>query len=787
MANATIDQAQQPDQVDTEAPAPIRAAGLYAQIMQRRDGLVRIAAYVLAVLALISALGTHFAFARAGPAGPQPGAVLALLYLNLTLLLLLGALVAHRLVRIWVERRRGLAGSRLHLRLVFLFSVVAMVPTILVAVFSMLLFDLGLRTWFSERISTAVTASKSVAEGYLDEHRQVIRGDILAMANDLNRDAAVLLSNPARFAKVVTAQAALRNLTEVVVFENGGRVLARTGLTLTFEFDPVSDRAMQRARDGEVVFLTSDTDDRIRALVYLDQFVNAFLYVGRFVDPEILAYIDRTKEAVHQYEMLEGKRFDIQVTFIAVFAVVALLLLMAAIWVGLNLATRLTQPVSALIEAAERVSAGDLEARVGDDVGEDELGQLSRSFNRMTRQLGAQRRDLVEAHRQEDLRRRFTEAVLAGVSSGVIGLDHERRVHLPNRAAAHLLSSDVASLSGRDLAEIVPEMRPLLDLAMSQPHRRTEAQLDMVRGNRRLALFVRVAAEVTDGEVTGFVVTFDDVTELQSAQRKAAWADVARRIAHEIKNPLTPIQLAAERLKRRYLRQITDDPKTFEICTDTIVRQVGDIGRMVDEFSNFARMPLPKLRPEDLVRLVHDQVALQRAARHDIGFEIVGDDDPCPLMCDAQQVRQVLTNLLTNAVEAIDGREPDDAAEPGQVSVRFTRETDLLGIEVVDNGRGLPVEDRHRLTEPYVTTREKGTGLGLAIVKKIMEDHGGEVELTDRSDGRGSRVRLSFPANGELVEAADDTGGEATAGSGHDASAVVDGSTWPGRKAIDGA
>lgn len=714
----------------------------------RRVGLLRRAAYALTLLAIASGIGSYMTFANAGPAGPEPDVVLGLMYLNLSLLLALGALVAHRLVNIWMEHRQGLAGSQLHRRLVLLFSVVAVTPTIVVAVFSVLLFDFGIRSWFSERIGTAVRGSQAVAEAYLEEHRRNILGDALAMASDLNRDSAILLSRPQRLGQVLRAQAAIRNLSEVVVFEGSGKVLARTGLSLTFDFEPFPEDAFRRARAGEVATLTSDID-RIRAIVRLEGYVDAYLYLGRYVEPEILAYIDRTKQAVAQYGELEGRRIDIQITFALIFAVVSLLLLFAAIWVGLNLATRLARPVSELIGAAEKVSAGDLTARVGE--GEiSELGTLSQAFNRMTRQLSAQRDDLIDAHRQEDARRRFTEAVLGGVSAGVIGLDADGRINLPNRSAARLLDMALSDLADCQLEDVLPEMSQLLASARRRPSRRAEAQIELSRGDRRITLLSRISAEMSDGEINGFVVTFDDVSELQSAQRKAAWADVARRIAHEIKNPLTPIQLSAERIKRKYLSQIDKDAETFEALTETIIRQVEDIGRMVDEFSGFARMPEAVLQETNLAMLLREQTALQDAAHPNINYDLRLPVDEIFLHCDARQVRQAVTNLLQNAADSINGRDAGGALEPGAIAIDVKADNQHVTIAISDNGRGLPTEDRHRLTEPYVTTREKGTGLGLAIVRKIMEDHEGEIQILD-SEGGGAVAILEFPTTADRV------------------------------------
>jgi two-component system nitrogen regulation sensor histidine kinase NtrY len=394
--------------------------------------------------------------------------------------------------------------------------------------------------------------------------------------------------------------------------------------------------------------------------------------------------------------------------------------------------------------AAERIRAGDLAARVPEGEKDDELVSLSRAFNRMTYQIQSQQRELIEANRQLDDRRRFTETVLSGVSAGVIGLDRDGRINLPNRSASALLGADLDLSIGEDLAEVVPEMADLLHAAARRPDRRAQGQVQLARNNSSRTLLVRIAAEQDESGVTGFVVTFDDITELLSAQRKAAWADIARRIAHEIKNPLTPIQLSAERLRRKYLKDIKKDPDTFRICTDTIIRHVEDIGRLVDEFSSFARMPAPVLKPEDLAAIVEQAVFLQRTAHPEIAFETRFANRPIPLRCDARLVSQGLTNIVKNAIESIEGRIVDGNPDPpGWVAVTVGEADGRLSVTVEDNGKGLPQQHRERLTEPYVTTRTKGTGLGLAIVKKIMEDHQGELLLEDREAG-GARVALVF-------------------------------------------
>jgi len=717
------------------------------RIWAGRIGLGRKIAIALAIPALASGVATYLALTGAPPFGPHPNAVLSLLNLDLVLLLALGAVVAKRLIEVWAERRRGLAGSRLQIRLVVLFSLIAVTPTIIVAVFSYLFFSFGIESWFSDKVRTAISEALAVAEADLHEHQQAIRADVLAMANDLNRDAVKLALNPQHLEQVVSAQAALRGLTEAVVFDRAGHMLARSSLSFTLGFEPVPDDAMHLADAGDVAIMTNDSDDRVRALVRLNQFGDVYLFVGRFIEPRVLNHMEETQRAAAQYEQLEGQRSGFQITFALIFMMVAMLFLVAAVAIGIHFATQLAIPVSRLITAAEQVRGGDLAARVPEGDKDDELASLSRAFNRMTYQIESQQRELREANRQLDERRRFTETVLTGVSAGVIGLDRLGRVNLPNRSASSLLGVDLEQAIGQDLAEVAPDMAGLLHEVERRPDRLAQSQVQLVTGNSTRTLLVRIAAEHNGRNISGFVVTFDDITELLSAQRKAAWADIARRIAHEIKNPLTPIQLAAERLRRRYLKEIKQDPETFTICTDTIIRHVGDIGRMIDEFSSFARMPAPVLKPANLIEIVHQAVFLQRTAHPEIAFETIFPEHPVMVRCDARLVGQALINIVKNAIEAIQVRIAEHGASPnGRIRVVVSEEVGQAAVIIEDNGKGLPQQGRERLTEPYVTTRAKGTGLGLAIVKKIMEDHQGELVLED-AEPEGARVRLIFAAS----------------------------------------
>jgi two-component system nitrogen regulation sensor histidine kinase NtrY len=727
----------------------LRRVTLGWALLDRRYGLERKLVALVAVAAILSGIITVAMWTGATGFGPDPQTVVVLLYLDSVLLLVLGAVIAIKLVRVWAERRRGLAGSGLHVRIVVLFSLVAVTPAILVAAFSALFLNFGIQAWFSERVRTAIEASDRVARAYLQEHRQSISADAFAIANELNKAASDLMQDQRLFEERLSVMAALRSLSEVLVVDSSGRVVAQAPLSLTLGLDTIPYQAIEEAQRGQIVVLTTPPDELVRAAVKLNRFVDAYLIVGRFIDPAVREPIEQTERAVAQYRRLEQSREGILITFVMIFGLVALLLLLAAVWIGLTLATQITRPISTLIAAAERVRDGDLTIRVKSGASVGEIGTLNRAFNRMTTQLEQQQVTLIEANRSLDDRRRFTEAVLSGVSAGVIGLDAKGLIHLPNRSASELLGVNLDDATGAPLAEVAPEMAGLLTAAMERPDRQWQAELRLVRDEQSRALVARIVAERQEGAVVGYVVTFDDVTALVAAERKAAWADVARRIAHEIKNPLTPIQLASERLRRRYLKEIRSDPETFSTLTETIVRHVGDIGRMVDEFSSFARMPRPDLKLEDVNELVEQVVFLERNRYPDI--EIVAElpAETTPLVCDARQISQALVNVMKNAAEAIIAREGKKGVPlpPGRIEVTVAHRTeagvDQVVVVVEDNGKGLPKENRDRLTEPYVTTRTRGTGLGLAIVKKIMEDHQAELILSDR-DGGGARVMLIF-------------------------------------------
>lgn len=669
-----------------------------------------------------------------------------LLNLDLVLLLLMGTVISHQIVRLWSERKRGIAGAKLHVRLVFVFVVLAATPAILMAIFSSIFLYFGIHVWFNDRVSTAIHESLEVAQAYLKEHQQVMRADVLAMASDLNREAAGLTGRQEAFNEYMQTQSQLRNLPEAIVLSSNGKTIARSRLSLTLELDNIPQKVLQEAQKGDVVLMTGDGHDRIRALVRLDRFFDSYLYVGRLVDANVLSHIQTAENAVREYTTLQGRKLQMQVSVTAIFIAVALILLLAAIWFGIVFAEQLVAPIGSLILAAERVRLGDLGVRVPESVNDDEIGLLGRVFNRMTSQIEGQRDELVAANRMLDERRRFTEAVLSGASSGIIGLDSEGVITLANFRAEELLTGgDDRDFIGEKLVNFIPQAVDLLQKAYLFPDKPASVQLEFSVGDgpRRTILLHITAEQGGDGAVA----TIDDISNLVSAQRKAAWADVARRIAHEIKNPLTPIQLSAERLKRKYLPQIHEDPETFEKCTDTIIRQVSEIGHMVNEFSAYARLPVAMKRPENIVDVCQDALVLQRHSHADIRFDFSASESLIMANCDRSQLTQVITNLLQNAVDSIQERQQKNPGE-GNILLSVEQRGDNVSIFVEDNGIGLPEKMKDQLMEPYVTTKKKGSGLGLAIVKKIMEEHDGSVLLEDsvRQDTVfGAKATIVFP------------------------------------------
>jgi two-component system nitrogen regulation sensor histidine kinase NtrY len=726
-------------------------------------GIGPVGTVILAAAAVFAGGATYVAVYGLAPELLTRNDLPKLLLADIAIVLILSCLIAFRLVSILIARRRGKAGARLYVRMVLLFSLMAVLPTVVISTFIGYTVNTTLQDLFNNRVKSSLEDALAVSEVYIEERQQAIQGSVSRFVDFLQANIDGLVLNQQQLTATLSRFLASSGFSEVAIVDQFGTPIARgQGQWASSEYirpeqseiQTLLQQSQQNPKGGAALakfFFIKDRNDRINFLVLISPGQNLFLYVSQYVSPTLLDQVRRVQQTTTAFTDLEGQRSENLLRLAMILVIIVLVMLLLAVWIGILFATRLSEPISALIGAAERVRGGDLAVRVAEPRTEDELGVLSRAFNRMTGQLGEQRQELIAANNQLDERSRFTEAVLAGVSSAVISLSADGEVELANRAAYELFGVDPGDGLGFRLADRVPGMGGLLELSRARPSRIAQQELEFRRNGETRTLLTRVMAEqFKPGEggrsrLQGFVVTFDDVTDLLSAQRKAAWADVARRIAHEIKNPLTPIQLSAERLKRKYLKQIVDDPETFAVCTDTIIRQVGDIGRMVDEFSSFARMPRPVLQNEDVKEICLQALFLQRNAQPQIAFSSKLPDHPVELPIDRRQIGQALTNLLKNAGEAIEGRTHGDgqALPPGEIMLRMEQSDDKVAIIVEDNGKGLPQAERSRLTEPYVTTRAKGTGLGLAIVKKIMEDHGGYLLLEDR-DGGGARVSLVF-------------------------------------------
>jgi two-component system nitrogen regulation sensor histidine kinase NtrY len=705
-------------------------------------------------LALLSAVVTFLVLSGLTPISPVHEVVVTLLLCNALTGLLLVGIIGREVWQVVQARRHGQAGSRLHVRIVGLFAVIAAAPTILVAVVASTTLDRGLDRFFSTRMRGMIEQSLIVADAYVAEHAQALRSEILAMAYDVSRTKPLFDQDRERFRQFLTAQANARGLSAAIMITPDGSTVEKADIKMDQKIVLPSPSVLSQSKEDQPQIALIPEGDHVAAVIKLRNFDSTYLYVARLLDPRIVAQLRATQASVGEYANLETRRLGIQIAFALMFAVIALIVLLSAAWIGLNFANSLVAPIRRLIGAANVVSTGNLNIQVPIHKSEGDLAQLGETFNKMTHELLTQHEDIVRARDLIDSRRRFTEAMLSGASAGVIGVNADGRITILNRSAERLLQRTESNVLGLALAEAAPELAEIFETARSGNQRLVQRQVTISRNGQERNFSVRVTSEQAPITEHGHVITIDDITELVLAQRSSAWADIARRIAHEIKNPLTPIQLSAERLRRKYGKAITEDKAVFEQCTDTIIRQVDDIKRMVDEFSRFARMPKAVIAAEDVADTVRQAVFLMRVGHPDIDFEVELPEDPMPARFDRRLISQALTNIIKNATEAI-GAVPPAELGRGRIVVSASRDGTHIAIDVVDNGIGLPKENRARLLEPYVTTREKGTGLGLAIVGRILEEHGGRIELRDASDkipdARGAWMQLRFTA--ELVTA----------------------------------
>jgi two-component system, NtrC family, nitrogen regulation sensor histidine kinase NtrY len=720
-------------------------------------GILRkgVAPFAVAI-ALLSAFLTFMVLSGLTPIEPTRQVVYSFLLINAATILLLVGIIVREVWLVIQARRRGRAAARLHVQIVSLFSIIAVLPAVLVAVVANVTIDRGLDRLFSGPTREVIQNSLIVARAYMQEHAKLIRGDILGMTDDIARARPLYDQDRRSFQELLTANAAGRNLPAAMLVDKNGTVLvtAKTGIQQEFTTPPQD--FLSNVNEDEPAIAVFPDANYVAAVIRLRAFDDTFLYVARLLDPRVISQLKQTEASVAEYAQIESRRLGIQVAFALMFAVIALTILMASVLLGLNFANWLVAPIRNLMSAANIVSTGDLHVQVPVHKSEGDLAQLGETFNKMTAELRSQRDELVNASDLIDSRRRFIEAVLSSASAGIIGVDASGSVGILNRSAEKLIGHAESETLDHPLSDVLPELDDMMKTAREGTQRLVQGQITITRDGHERNLSVRVSAEQTSQSRDSYIITLDDITELVSAQRTSAWGDVARRIAHEIKNPLTPIQLSAERIRRKFGKVIIEDKGIFEQCTDTIVRQVDDIRRMVDEFSRFARMPKPVMEGEDVADTVRQAVFLMKVGHPDLDIEADIKQDPMRAQFDRRLISQALTNIIKNATEAIEQVPPEELGK-GCIDVIAARENDDIVIDVIDNGIGLPKVSRARLLEPYVTTRQKGTGLGLAIVGRVLEDHGGRIELKDASDfrpgQRGAWMRLRFAVSGHAPKA----------------------------------
>jgi len=674
-------------------------------------------------------------------------------------------LILLRLWHVWSDRRHQLAGSQTHMQLVGMFALVAVAPSIIAFLFAFTILRTSLNDVFSDRIEKYHNTARDLANALVNEKAADLELLMRQISFDIRRNEEAglgLEATPITFRQYLFAQAQLRGLAALYVIDGEGRLLVRAEVNEGVYNLPTATSLAnlnKSAAPGELFTFGVNDDaslDVFRGALSLPQYGGGFIVGYKPADPETTQRLFAVNALRSDWREAELGRSRAESVFLAGYILLAIIILSGAVWLGLWAATRIVKPIGRLIGMAERVSGGDLGSRVEVYKDDGELGALARSMNHMTAQLQTQRNDLVETNKQFDRRRRFTEAVLSGVSAGVVGVSSEGRITIANRSAADLLGADAGKLTGAPVSEALPELESMLNSISGACNVEIADQIELVRNDRARTVNVRIVSDQVDGE-RSLVITFDDITQLIAAQRNAAWGDVARRIAHEIKNPLTPIQLSAERLRRKYLKEVTTTPEIFDKCTETIIRHVSDIGRMVDEFSSFARMPKPVIAREDIRELVKSAIFPQRVAAPDVEFTFDAPDLPVFVDCDGRLIVQALSNLLKNALESIAARaDEENASSGGRINVAIATHGQETRIDVVDNGVGLPKAERHRLTEPYMTTRVKGTGLGLAIVRKVIEEHGGSLRFDDDASlgATGARVSVLLPMSSAVSGAA---------------------------------
>ena len=730
---------------------------------------------VIVILSIIAALATYLILTGLTPIAPRDEIVVGALALNVLLIAAMIVVIAWQGYGMWRAWRAKLAGARLHVRIVLLFSIIAALPAVVLAAAATTTFSRSLDSWFSTRTRAIIDNSMEVAQAYVDEHRQLIRTDLVNMVRDIDASADDMPDDTEAFRQHVMAQAALRDLPTAYVLDGQGHPVVKALENDAMPLAPVPIFYLRQADTGHVAMFTPTGTAQVAAIAKLNRYDDRFLYVTRTLSPKVMGHLAETAETVDEYNQLRRARGGLRLAHALIYTMISMTALLAAIWVGLWFAGRFVAPIRRLIAAAQQVSRGNLAVELPERRGEGDLRRLSNTFNTMTREIKNQRDALVTANEQLLDRRRFMEAVLSGVSAGVIGLDSHDRITLVSRAAEQLLATTEAEFVNKKLVDVLPMLAPALD-RREEPGSKSRGahEVAVTIGEEERIFAVRVTREKAGPGEVGSVVTFDDITELVSAQRTSAWADVARRIAHEIKNPLTPIILSAERIRRKYGRVITEDRETFDKLTATIERQAGDIKTMVDEFASFARIPKPVMEQGDLRDAVQDPVILFRESHGSVIYALKMPETPLRASFDRRLLTQALTNLVKNATEAVESAAEAEPRREGRVEVELRRDAERIAISVTDNGPGLPKHNRARLLEPYVTTKgHKGTGLGLAIVQKIIDQHEGTLTFEDAEQTpdrpTGACVTLSLPLSiltdaTSSGEASDDTPKRAAGG-----------------------
>lgn len=720
--------------------------------IQDRRAFFAVPGVALAGGALVTATVSLFILLGLTPIEPAANVVIASAVINALFVIGLFGLIGRELARLIKARNRGRAAARLHVRIVSLFSIVAITPAILVAIFASITLDVGLDRWFSIRTQSIVSSSMNVAQAYMLDNASYLQGQTASMATDLDRNRTLYSLDRTGFAELLTRQAKGRGMLGASLVRIDGKPLMQAAITTDQPLPSVPMDALASSAAGQPTLIPPGATNLVGAVMKLDNIPGAYLYTIRAVDPQVMRAMRLMEENSAEYKTMEAGRTQLQVAFGVLYLGFALIVLLAAIWTAIAVADRIVRPIRLLIGAADSVASGDLNVVVPVRVADGDVGNLSRTFNKMIAEIRTQRDQILEAKDEVDDRRRFIEAVLSGVTAAVIGVEEDRRITIANPSTELFLMKPLDELIGAQLGDVAPEIDQLLTEAAGRPRGDFRKQVNLIKGGKERTLNVQVTREEATTASQSYVITLDDITDLVVAQRSTAWADVARRIAHEIKNPLTPIQLSAERLKRRYSKQIDEnDRAVFDKCTDTIVRQVEDIGRMVDEFSSFARMPKPSKTIGDLRAVLKDAVFLREMGSSHIDFQLDVGDSPMEGLFDSRMLGQAFGNIVKNAAESVDAVPSEQARNGRKILVRRNElsTSDSYVIDVIDNGIGLPMENRHRIVEPYMTMREKGTGLGLAIVKKIIEEHGGQIELHDApadfDNGHGAMIRVFLP------------------------------------------